>query len=149
MLKKTYTFSIIISTLVLAICGNAFAKKEEEDRKIAQDNTYELLNLFGEVMERAKISYVEEVEDKKLIEAAINGMLVSLEYASCDILLRDPWLWNNGFTINLGSKDGLQPGLAVIAPATIRSAVILRWVSAPPSMVVCESCAVPLASLIV
>ena len=79
MLKKTYTFSIIISTLVLAICGNAFAKKEEEDRKIAQDNTYELLNLFGEVMERAKISYVEEVEDKKLIEAAINGMLVSLD----------------------------------------------------------------------
>lgn len=30
-------------------------------------------------MERAKISYVEEVSDKKLIEAAINGMLVSLD----------------------------------------------------------------------
>ena len=42
-------------------------------------NTYELLNLFGEVMERAKLNYVEEVSDKKLIESAINGMLTSLD----------------------------------------------------------------------
>ena len=42
-------------------------------------NTYELLNLFGEVMERAKLSYVEEVTDKKLIESAINGMLTALD----------------------------------------------------------------------
>lgn len=43
------------------------------------------------------------------------------EYVACDVLLRDPWLWNNGFTINRGSKDGLQPGLAVIAPAPDRA----------------------------
>ena len=36
---------------------------------------------------------------------------------------------------------------AVMAPATILSAVILRCVSDPPSMVLCESCGVPLASL--
>ena len=30
-------------------------------------------------MERAKLSYVEEIEDKKMIEAAINGMLESLD----------------------------------------------------------------------
>ena len=44
-----------------------------------RDSTYELLNLFGEVMERAKVSYVEDVSDKKLIESAINGMLSSLD----------------------------------------------------------------------
>lgn len=51
------------------------------DKKEAEDNvdTYELLNLFGDVMERAKSSYVEEVSDKQLIEAAINGMLTSLD----------------------------------------------------------------------
>lgn len=51
------------------------------DKKSAEDNvdTYELLNLFGDVMERAKSSYVEEVSDKQLIEAAINGMLTSLD----------------------------------------------------------------------
>lgn len=61
---------MIISPLQAAAPKNQ--TKEEAD-------TYELLNLFGEVMERAKISYVEEVSDKKLIESAINGMLVSLD----------------------------------------------------------------------
>ncbi len=42
-------------------------------------DTYELLNLFGDVMEKTKTSYVEEVTDKKLIESAINGMLSSLD----------------------------------------------------------------------
>ena len=37
------------------------------------------------------------------------------DYVACDVLLRDPWHWNNGFTISRGSRDGLQPGLAVIA----------------------------------
>ncbi|MBR2273774.1 MAG: S41 family peptidase [Alphaproteobacteria bacterium] len=50
------------------------AKKSDDDA-----NTYELLNLFGEVLERTKISYVEDVTDKKLIESAINGMLSSLD----------------------------------------------------------------------
>ena len=42
-------------------------------------DVYELLNLFGDVMEKTKSSYVEEVTDKKLVEAAINGMLSSLD----------------------------------------------------------------------
>jgi len=47
----------------------------------SKDNvdTYELLNLFGDVMEKTKSSYVEEVTDKKLIESAINGMLSALD----------------------------------------------------------------------
>jgi carboxyl-terminal processing protease len=43
------------------------------------EDTYELLNLFGDVFERVRRDYVEEVSDKKLIEAAINGMLTSLD----------------------------------------------------------------------
>ncbi len=42
-------------------------------------DTYELLNLFGDVFERVRRDYVEDVEDKELIEAAINGMLTSLD----------------------------------------------------------------------
>ena len=38
---------------------------------------------------------------------------------------------------------------AVIAPAAMRSAEMLRSVSEPPSMVAWESCGVPLAALIV
>jgi carboxyl-terminal processing protease len=40
---------------------------------------YEQLDLFGDIFERIRSQYVEEVDEKKLIEAAINGMLTSLD----------------------------------------------------------------------
>ncbi|WP_337996772.1 S41 family peptidase [Oleispirillum naphthae] len=43
------------------------------------DSAYEYLNLFGDVFERVRRDYVEEVSDKQLIEAAIGGMLQSLD----------------------------------------------------------------------
>lgn len=42
-------------------------------------SVYEQLDLFGDVFERIRSDYVEKVDDKKLIEAAINGMLTSLD----------------------------------------------------------------------
>ena len=42
-------------------------------------NVYKQLNMFGEVYERVRREYVEEVSDKELIEAAIQGMLQSLD----------------------------------------------------------------------
>ena len=45
----------------------------------ASAETYRQLNLFGDVFERVRSDYVEEVSDKELIETAINGMLVSLD----------------------------------------------------------------------
>ena len=42
-------------------------------------DTYRQLNLFGDVFERVRAEYVEEVGDQELIEAAINGMLTSLD----------------------------------------------------------------------
>lgn len=41
--------------------------------------TIRLLDLFGDVFDKVKRDYVEDVEDKDLIEAAINGMLSSLD----------------------------------------------------------------------
>jgi len=41
--------------------------------------TYRLLNLFGDVFERIRAEYVEPVNDREVIEAAINGMLTSLD----------------------------------------------------------------------
>ncbi len=50
-----------------------------EDDAATTDDTYRQLNLFGDVFERVRAQYVEPVEDKKLIENAINGMLTSLD----------------------------------------------------------------------
>lgn len=76
MLKKLSVLAVIALSLMLGM-SNACAEKAAKPAEEA--DTYELLNLFGEVMERAKTSYVEKVDDKKLIESAINGMLVSLD----------------------------------------------------------------------
>ncbi|NND22074.1 MAG: S41 family peptidase [Boseongicola sp.] len=40
---------------------------------------YEQLDLFGDIFERIRSQYVEEVDESELIEAAINGMLTSLD----------------------------------------------------------------------
>lgn len=44
-----------------------------------ETSVYEQLDLFGDIFERIRQGYVEQVDDKKLIEAAINGMLTSLD----------------------------------------------------------------------
>lgn len=79
MSKKISFFTA--SLIALFLCAPIAQAEKVKKAPTAQEeaDTYELLNLFGEVMERAKASYVEEVSDKKLIEAAINGMLVSLD----------------------------------------------------------------------
>ncbi|HZF75031.1 MAG TPA: S41 family peptidase, partial [Acetobacteraceae bacterium] len=50
---------------------------------LAQDGsraeTYRLLNLFGDVFERIRAEYVEPVNDRDVIENAINGMLQGLD----------------------------------------------------------------------
>ena len=45
----------------------------------AVSDTYRQLNLFGDVFERIRGDYVEKPEDSALIEAAVNGMLTSLD----------------------------------------------------------------------
>ncbi len=44
-----------------------------------KNETLQLLGLFGDVFDRIRTDYVEEVKDSDLVEAAINGMLSSLD----------------------------------------------------------------------
>ncbi len=45
----------------------------------ANSDTYRNLNLFGDVFEKIRTDYVEKPDEAKLVEAAINGMLTSLD----------------------------------------------------------------------
>jgi len=49
---------------------------QEADRN---STVYEQLDLFGDIFERIRAQYVEAVDETALIEAAINGMLTSLD----------------------------------------------------------------------
>ena len=73
--------------IIAALCGSIAGgdlTTQVAGPLIAQDATknasvYEQLDLFGDVFERIRAQYVEDVDSKKLVEAAINGMLTSLD----------------------------------------------------------------------
>jgi carboxyl-terminal processing protease len=54
--------------------GPLLAQETEDGGSI-----YQQLDLFGDIFERIRAEYVEEVDEEELIEAAINGMLTSLD----------------------------------------------------------------------
>ena len=68
-MRRFLSGSIAVLSLA-AVSGVAFA---------ASNDIYDLLNLFGEVFQRVRTDYVEPAKDSDLIEAAINGMLSSLD----------------------------------------------------------------------
>jgi carboxyl-terminal processing protease len=67
---------LFATTIVVALAGTAPAAMAQSANS---PDTYRQLNLFGDVFERVRAEYVEEVSDQELIEAAINGMLTSLD----------------------------------------------------------------------
>ena len=73
-----------LGALVSAKLAGPVLAEEAETRK----TIYEQLDLFGDIFERIRSEYVEEVSSKELIEAAIDGMLTSLDphssYLSAD-----------------------------------------------------------------
>jgi carboxyl-terminal processing protease len=50
-----------------------------QEQESSARTTYEYLDLFGDIFERVRVAYVEDVDEKELIESAINGMLTSLD----------------------------------------------------------------------
>jgi len=69
-------------------------------------NTYKELDAFMAVFERVRADYVEQVDDKKLIKGAIDGMLASLDPHSSYLDARD-------FTQMRAQTDGNYGGLGL------------------------------------
>ena len=65
--------------LVIILIFLSFFTLNPVHSKENKKETYEQLDLFGQVFDLIKSKYVEEVKSKELIEAAINGMLSSLD----------------------------------------------------------------------
>src|SRR6056297_643357 len=74
---------ILMATTVGLLSG-AVLSTQVAAPLLAQENegsssVYEQLDLFGDIFERVRAQYVEDVDTSELIEAAINGMLTSLD----------------------------------------------------------------------
>jgi carboxyl-terminal processing protease len=68
------TGSVLGLLATTQIAGPLIAQEADRNTSV-----YEQLDLFGDIFERIRAQYVEEVDSAKLIEAAINGMLTSLD----------------------------------------------------------------------
>jgi carboxyl-terminal processing protease len=83
-------------------------------------DTFRQLKLFGDVFERVRAEYVEEVTDQELIEAAINGMLTSLDPHSGYLdakKYRDMQVQTKGEFGGLGIEVTMEDGLVkVVSP---------------------------------
>ncbi len=82
--------------------------------------TYRQLKLFGDVFERLRADYVEEVPDEELIESAIQGMLADLDphssYLNADSF-RDMRVQTKGEFGGLGIEVTMENGLVkVVSP---------------------------------
>lgn len=86
----------------------------------ASSETYRQLNLFGDIFERIRSDYVEEVDDPDLIEAAVNGMLRSLDPHSSYLNAknyRDMQVQTRGEFGGLGIEVTMENGLVkVVSP---------------------------------
>ena len=72
-IKKFKNFSIIYALISISLFPiNSFASNNDDEK-------YKYLDLFGQVFDRVRSSYVEEVSDQELIEKAIDGMLSGLD----------------------------------------------------------------------
>ena len=81
-----YSLSLLLVTTSLLFIQPAVAQEEERTAGATAQTqvqnaseTYRQLNLFGDVFEQVRANYVDEVGDEALIEAAITGMLSSLD----------------------------------------------------------------------
>ena len=70
------------SGIFAAVAAAVLLLSLRQDISAATSNsteTYKQLNLFGELFERVRAEYVDDVSDDSLVESAINGMLTSLD----------------------------------------------------------------------
>ena len=66
---------ILKNSIAIIICLASFSAHSTSKNK----ETYEYLDLFGQIFDKVRSEYVEEVTDQELIEKAIDGMLTGLD----------------------------------------------------------------------
>ena len=72
-------FLVGASAFVLGAGSMAFVNQTAHATASSKPETYHMLELFGDVLTTVDNQYVTTVDDKKLIQSAIDGMLTSLD----------------------------------------------------------------------
>ncbi|MBU2959367.1 S41 family peptidase [Citreicella sp. C3M06] len=74
-----FVMAALGGTIAGVVATTQFVGPLLAQEQASKASVYEQLDLFGDIFERIRAQYVEDVEPSDLIEAAINGMLTSLD----------------------------------------------------------------------
>ncbi|WP_083238387.1 S41 family peptidase [Methyloceanibacter marginalis] len=120
MRRSEYALWALLVLAVLAAGSTMVSLARSQSASAANSEIYKQLDLFGEVLERVRADYVEEPEDAKLIESAINGMLTALDPHSAYLNpkhFRDMQVQTRGEFGGLGIEVTMEDGVVkVVAP---------------------------------
>jgi carboxyl-terminal processing protease len=120
MLTRRMTIATSVALVVTGMAGGFVLGPAIGAAQNKTSETYRQLNLFGEVFERVRADYVEGVSDEQLVEAAINGMLTSLDPHSSYLNsknFRDMQVQTRGEFGGLGIEVTMENGLVkVVSP---------------------------------
>jgi carboxyl-terminal processing protease len=109
-----------------AIAGDVRAEHREESVRPPASLPWEQARLFAEVYERIKREYVDEVDDKALMEKAIRGMVAALDPHSA-------YLDTDEFEEIRLSTMGSYPGVGIEVVAEDTGVKILRPIEGSPA----------------
>ncbi len=107
----------VIGMTIIGVSSKGWTEDSPRD---ARQETYRQLDLFAEILARAQADYVTEIDEKKAMEAAINGMLTSLDphsgYMAPDDF-RDMQVQTSGEYGGLGIEVTMEDGFVkVVTP---------------------------------
>ena len=120
MRKSEYALWTLLVLAVLAAGSTMVSLARSQTASAANSEIYRQLDLFGEVLERVRADYVEKPDDSKLIESAINGMLMALDPHSSYLnpkQFRDMQVQTRGEFGGLGIEVTMENGVVkVVSP---------------------------------
>ena len=110
----------IIAAAALTALTTAWVFPATAEETKNSPDTYRLLNLFGDVFERVRNDYVDQVTDEQMVESAIGGMLSALDPHSSYLnakSYREMQVQTRGQFGGLGIQVTMENGLVkVISP---------------------------------
>lgn len=89
MLNTTFKRKVWVITLSAIICWVALTAFQRNILADDSNKVYEQLKVFSDVLEIIKDRYVDEIDEEKLVQSAIKGMVQSLDPHSDFLLLED------------------------------------------------------------
>ncbi|MFC3088373.1 S41 family peptidase [Tabrizicola soli] len=86
---KKHLMAALVGTVAGGLVTTQVAGPLLAQESAQEGSVYEQLDLFGDIFERIRAQYVEEVSTEDLVTAAINGMLTSLDPHSSYLSAKD------------------------------------------------------------